>query len=454
MKAMEAWTCQRFRRSLRGRACATLACTLGVSMAGAIQVAAQTPIPTRLSLHEAVTLAIERNPEITAARAGVDAAQADRLTATRRPNPALSFQSGNYPLFDASRPGYWDNQEFTLRVDQELETAGRRRLRLEVADAGLQVAHLTARERARQVGLEVGRAYLAAVLAQADRTVAQASLDEIDRVIALNRARLEQGEISGAELRRLQVERLRFVEDVFAADLALRNSRGALLALLDAPRLDQPLELTDGLKVADADTARLLGAEPGPGAEPPILARALGARADVLAARQEQTQAETATRLQQALRTPNVTLGGGYRRDFGSEAVVFGVTVPLPLFNRNQGGIARADAEHRAATARAATIANAARLDVQRALNAWEINGARVAYIEREYLANAREVRDIVLESYRLGVADLIDFLDAQRAFRDTQRTYNRALFDQHVSRFELAAAVGLPPVQPERVSR
>ena len=85
------------------------------------------------------------------------------------------------------------------------------------------------------------------------------------------------------------------------------------------------------------------------------------------------------------------------------------------------------------------------RLDVQRALNAVDTNRARVEYIEREYLTNAQESRDIVLASYRLGVANLIDFLDAQRAFRDTQRIYNRALFDQRVSLFELAAAVGRP---------
>jgi cobalt-zinc-cadmium efflux system outer membrane protein len=269
-------------------------------------------------------------------------------------------------------------------------------------------------------------------------------------VIALNRARLQQGEISGAELRRLQVERLRFVEDVFAADLAVKNARSALLALLNAPTLDQPLELTDGLKATPAEATGTLAAGPvdAPGA-PRLLAQALGLRPDVLAARNDQVQAETSTRLQRALRTPNITVGGGYQNNFGSDGVAFGVTVPLPFFNRNEGGIARADAERRAADARAAATATAVRLEVQRALNAVETNTARVEYIEREYLTNAQESRDIVLESYRLGVANLIDFLDAQRAFRDTQRTYNRALFDQRVSLFELAAAVGRPDGQP-----
>jgi cobalt-zinc-cadmium efflux system outer membrane protein len=306
------------------------------------------------------------------------------------------------------------------------------------------------RDHARQIGLEVRRAYLATVLAQADRGVAQTSLEEIDRVIALNRARLQQGEISGAELRRLQVERLRFVEDVFGADLALKNARSTLLALLNAPRLDQPLELTDGLKVSAAEGLdAMTAASADAGGARRLLAQALETRPDVLAARRRQVQAETATRLQRALRTPNVTVGGGYQNNFGSNAVVFGITLPLPFFNQNQGGIARAVAERRAADARADATTILVRLDVQRALNSVDTNRARVQYIEQEYLTNAQESRDIVLESYRLGVADLIDFLDAQRAFRDTQRTYNRALFDQRVSLFELAAAVGRTDVQP-----
>ena len=442
------------RRSVR-RSCihvfASAAGVAGASLVVATGVAAQSAIPEQLTLREAVTLAVERNPAMVAARAGVDAAEADRVAASRRPNPALSVDSAGYPVFESERPGYWGNQEFTVRFDQELETSGRRRLRTEVAESGRAAAQLTVQDRARQVELDVRRAYLAGVLAQADRGVAQTSLDEIDRVIALNRARLQQGEISGAELRRLQVERLRFVEDVFAADLALKNARSALLALLNAPRLDQPLELTDGLKASAAEgpdvLAEALAAAPADTAGPPrLLAQALDARPDVLAARQGQVQAETATRLQRALRTPNVTVGGGYQNNFGSDGVVFGVTVPLPFFNQNQGGVARADAERRAADARADATATVVRLDVQRALNAVDTNRARVDYIEREYLKNAQESRDIVLESYRLGVADLIDFLDAQRAFRDTQRTYNRALYEQRISLFELAAAMALPP--------
>ena len=174
--------------------------------------------------------------------------------------------------------------------------------------------------------------------------------------------------------------------------------------------------------------------------------QALKQRPDLAAAQREVHRAETQTRLQRALRTPNLTVGGGYRRDFGANAVVFGVTIPLPLSNRNQGGVARADAAHRLATNLATATVTAVLLDVQRAVNAVDVTRARVEYIEREYLTPSRESRDIVLASYRLGTANLIDFLDAQRAFRDTLRTYNRALYERRLGLFQLAAATDGAP--------
>ena len=113
--------------------------------------------------------------------------------------------------------------------------------------------------------------------------------------------------------------------------------------------------------------------------------------------------------------------------------------------------MARADAERRQAANLAAAAATTVLLDVQQAINAADVSRARVQYIEREYLTPARESRDIVLASYRLGSADLIDFLDAQRAFRDTLRTYNRALYDQRVSLFQLASATGGASAQVTR---
>jgi len=404
-------------------------------------------VPSKLTLADALRLAAERNPTFAAARNAVEIAQADRVDARLRPNPAFTFDSVGRP--PGSNPPSLDDHEYLLRFDQEIETAGRRRLRTQAADAAIKVARADAANQLRQLELEVRRAYFQAVLAKADHEVAQATLKEIDNVITLNRARFKSGEISGAEVRRVEVERLRFVDDVFAAELALRNAKSAILAILNAPTLGEDFDPVEPLVGPGGEGATLVATLLPASLLNRTTAQqqALTSRADIQAARSEEMRADTVTRLQRALRTPNITVGGGYSHLGGLNTFAFGVTVPLPLVNRNQGRIARAEAERRQAANRTAAALAQVSLDVQQALNGLEINRARVAYIEREYLKRAQESRDIVLASYRLGTANLIDFLDAQRAFRDTVRTYNRALFEQRVSVFQLQAAVGTPAV-------
>ena len=399
-------------------------------------------VPAHLTLDDALRIATERNPNLAAARNTVEIAEAQRIDARLRPNPAVSFESENYPLFEPARPGFLNNQQLTVRVDQELELAGRRGLRTEVADTAISAAEAAFLDQRRRLEFDVRRAYFGIVLAKADLDVAQAALAEIDNVIRLNRARYEQGEISGGELRRIQVERLKFVDDLFAAQLALRNARSGLLALFNAPDLSIDFDVVETLNAATS-SVQPPTATPLPLDAPSLRTQALALRPDLLAAQRQVQRADTETRLQRALRTPNITVGGGYQRNFGVDAVVFGVTVPLPLSNRNQGGVARAEAERRqAANLATATVAGVL-LDVQQAVNAVDVTRARVEYIEREYLTPSRESRDIVLASYRLGTANLIDFLDAQRAFRDTLRTYNRALYERRLGLFQLAAATG-----------
>lgn len=396
-------------------------------------------IPARMMLDEALRLASERNPTLAAAGNEVEIAAAARIDARLRPNPAFTFDAGGYPML--SNPSGSNNSELTLRIDQEIELGGRRKLRIQSAEAGISAAEAGFLDHRRKLEFNVRSAYFGVVLAKADLEVAQTVLQEIDRVIGLNRARYEQGEISGGELRRIQVERLKFVEERFAAELALRNARSGLLALFNAPNLGAEFDVVETLNAREAG-------QPMPAAPPaldpaPLRVQALTLRPDLLAAQRDVAVADTQTQLQRALRSPNITAGGGYFRSSGSGGVAIGLTVPLPLSNRNQGGVARAEAARRQAASLASAAATEVLLDVQHAINAVDVANARVDYIERDYLTPARESRDIVLAAYRLGTADLIDFLDAQRSFRDTLRTFNRALYEQRLGLFQLTAATG-----------
>jgi cobalt-zinc-cadmium efflux system outer membrane protein len=393
-------------------------------------------VPARLTLDEAIRIAEARSPAIAAARTMTAIADADVVGAGKRPNPSIIIDLQGWPLSKQDRPPFFDDQQLTVALEQELEPGGRRGLRQQAAQIGVEISKASSRDRLRLLRFDVRRAYLQAVLAKADHDAARVTLDDIDKVLAINRARFEQGELSGIELRRLQVERHRFADDVLAAELSLRNTRSSLLAVLNLRPLGQEFDTADDLAAPSLDRGR----------ETAIPDDALAGRPDLDALRLTEQRAGAEAQLEHALRTPAFALGAGWQRDFGTNALVVNARIPLPLANRNEAGVARADAERRLAASRTEEVTTAAALEIQLAANSVANSRTRVENIDRDYLRNAREARDIVLASYRAGAATLIDYLDAQRALREAQRAHDRALFDYHLSVFALEAASGNPP--------
>ncbi len=172
--------------------------------------------------------------------------------------------------------------------------------------------------------------------------------------------------------------------------------------------------------------------------------QAFDKRPDLKASMFEQQRADTETLHQRALRSPNITLTGGYKRNLIENTVAFGIAFPLKVYNRNEGGITRAAAEKARSENLAAYTRQQVLLDIRKAHNAVEINRERVAYIEKESLKKADESRQIVMAAYRLGGTDLINLLDAERSYRETLKTHNQALYEYRVSRYELGSAIGL----------
>jgi len=175
-----------------------------------------------------------------------------------------------------------------------------------------------------------------------------------------------------------------------------------------------------------------------------LIGMALKQRPDMAARIEERKRADTETRLQRAVRSTNITVGGGYKRNLTENTVVFGVTIPLKVLNRNEGEIMRADAEQMRAVNLVAAVQKDVQLDVQKAHNAVEINRQRVEYIKTQQLKRAEEASQVTLQSYNLGGSTLIDYLDAQRTYRDALRIYNQALFDERISLYELSSSIAL----------
>ena len=397
-------------------------------------------IPSSLTLDDAIRLAIGRNPALAAEKNEIRALEGDKIAASKRPNPAFSLQAEDFPI--SSHPGpFFEVQEITSRVDYEIETGGRRKLRTGAAGQALEAQQRAYQNQLRLMRLEVERAFYRIVLAKSNLESSKLILDQAEGMISLNRVRFQQGDISALELNRIEVEKLKFQDDVFQADLALRNAKSSLLALLNAPDLSRDVNAIGALQVSDQNPEQGL---PPRAPLDELVQMALKQRPDLAARLQEKGRADTETLLQRAIRSPNITVGGGYKRNLTENSVVFGVTIPLKIFNRNEGEIIRADAEQMRALNMVAVLQKDVQLDVQKAHNAVEINRERVDYIKTQQLKRAEEVSQVTLESYNLGGSTLIDYLDAQRTYRDALRLFNQALFDERVSLYELSSSIGL----------
>jgi cobalt-zinc-cadmium efflux system outer membrane protein len=389
-------------------------------------------VPTRLTLESATEILLLSNPTILRERQNIAIARADVISARLRPNPQFGLNSESYPLFEANPGPFFQRQELILRIGQPIETAGKRRKRTRVAEQEVEVAGTFLQDTIRQLKLELGQRYYSAVLAKANLELAREVLNQFDEIIRLNEARYRQGEISGLDLNRVQTERLRFLNDVLDAELQLRNAKTALLELLGAADLS-----------ADIEVAEPLQFQPLKGELEELQSQALAARADLVAQRGLLERDRRQRSVEEALAAPNITPFFGYKRNEIFNTVVFGVDVPLPFFNRNQGGIARASARISQRQSEIERVRLQVQSEVQQAYQTVQSQEERVRVLDASYVPSARRARDIAQTSYRLGALDLIAFLDAERAYRETLRSYNRTLFDHQVAVFQLQAAVG-----------
>ena len=421
---------------------------VNVNIAGARQVAllslivstvwlpAQTnsaTVPAQLSFQSAMNILLKQSPILLREQQNVVASRADVQQARLLPNPEFGANAANFPTFRAG-PGISANtQELFAQIAQPIEIGGKRGKRTRVADQGLAVTQSELQNVVRQVKLDFKERYFAVVLAKAQEQLSRENLDQFDGIVRLNEARFRQGEISGLELTRIRTERFRFLSDVLEAQLQVRNSKTALLELLGFSDLAPNFDVTESLASSPQIQPSLAQLEE----------MALAARPDVIAAHQALERNRLELKYQKSLAIPNIAPLLGYSRISGVSGATFGVSLPLPFFNRNQGGTARATAQIEQQRRELNRVSLTVRRDVREAFQTLEVQKERVRLLESEYVPSARQVRDTAQQSYRLGALDLIGLLDAERVYRDTVRGYNQALFDYRAAIFLLEAAVG-----------
>lgn len=425
-------------------------CVVGGAQAASLTTADGNPPPVRLpeeatpqplTLPAAISRVLAANFELEAARAAVNAAAASARQAGSLANPELSLDVENFAGSDTLQG--FDGAEMTLSLAQTIELGGKRGQRRALGNAAQQVASRQQNLTQAELYVRTVEAFMTLLAAQQQVGLAETRLDLAVRTRTSIQAQIEGGKVSaiaGVRSQPLLVE-ARLERD--RAQGALRVARQHLATLLGTE--DVETLVVDG-DLADLPEATLPGAPETTGTAVPQVAFAA-------ATREQAAQELVAEKLRPI---PDVTLGLGVRRfeDNGEHALVAGLSVPLPLFDRNRHGIAAAAARLEQARSSERNAQLSTRAALAQATQELDLRRNEARALRDELLPAAQQAFEAVDFGYRAGKFALLDLLDAQRQLSEVQTRLLSAQVECHVAaarrdallgRFPLAADSGRP---------
>jgi outer membrane protein, heavy metal efflux system len=393
----------------------------------------QTPLsPDYLSLETATDQFLRKNLAVEAARLEVGVAEAERIGAGLRPRPGLTVSAENLRLSGETPASRL--HEYGISVAQPIELGNRKALRMEVAERTVSVSEARLTEVLRRQLFDVKRTYYESVLARVLLEIEQENRDNFEGLVKFNTVRFEEGYIAEGDLLKVRLERTKFDFAVANAQLALRRAKIRLLELIGERDFERAvrLEISNRLQAPPVDLNLMQLKE-----------TALVNRPEIKVAEAELALAQSSIKLERSRAKGEVTPYGGYKRVGVDNTLLAGVTVPLPIGNRNQSGIARAEAEQKVAETSLSFVRNRTLAEVDAAYRAYETAREQVRAYEAGLLKQADESREIQLGAYQEGATELITLIEAQKTRTEVRASYYRAIFDYYTSIFQLELATG-----------
>ncbi len=360
--------------------------------------------PAPLTLQQALDLARAKNPTLLSGQQHVSATKASEITAGLRQNPSFTISGADVSL-PANNPA--SPYTYTANVSRLFERGQKRRWRLDIAHATTDVTTSQYNDSERQMLLQVKQSFTNMLAAKAALKIAEDNLDSYRKTVDLSRARRDAGDISGTDFERIDLQLAEFESDDDGAKLNLVQASDQLQLLLGIEKPTDTFDITGTLD-PPALTQTL----------PQIEQEALTARPDYQAALQSIRLADANVKLADADATTDPTIGGEYERTATYNSAGFQVSIPLRIFDRNQGEKERT--RYEAQSSRFAEIAarNQVTNDVDQAWAAYETAAVQAKRYSGHYLGEAQRVRDNLEYSYRHGGSTLLDYLDALRDYR------------------------------------
>lgn len=367
-----------------------------------VSVYAQAPAP--MTLQQVLDVVRAKNPGLLSAEQHVIATKASEITADLRQNPTFTLSGANTTL-PANNPS--SPYTYIGNVSRLFERGQKRRWRMDAASATTAVTRSQYNDQQRQLVLQVKNAFTNMLAAKAAVQVAQDNLDSYRKTVDLSQIRLNAGDISRTDFERIDLQLAEFESDDDNAKLDLVQASDSLQLLMGVEKPAPNFDIAGAL-------------------QPPTVAQnlaqieqeALTARPDYLAAQQSVTLANANVKLADAQGTTDPTLGAEYERVGVFNSAGFQVSIPLRIFDRNQGEKERTRYEAQSSRLAVIEARNQVLNDVDQA---WAAYLAALDVAQRynsHYVAESERVRTNLEFSYRHGGATLLDYLDALRDYR------------------------------------
>lgn len=390
---------------------------------------------TLISLDQAIDLALAQNHSIKATRTLILQNQAQEITANLRPNPTFDADTQFVPFFspqDFSGENLNQTQQFDLGIGYLFERGHKRQRRLQAARDQTAVTRAQVADAERTLAFNVGQQFVSVLLAESNLQFALQDLKSFQQTVDIGEAQFKAGYIGEADYLKIKLQLLQFQTDVSSARLAKVQALVGLRQFLGYNAVP-----------ADFDVIGDLAYQPLKGNLEDFQTKALRERPDFRAAELGITAAQSQILLAKA--DAKVDVNGTY--DFthvsGENTASIFANFQLPIFNRNQGEIARTGYVLTQAKEQEQSASDTVLSDVANAYSAMRSNDEVVKLYTSGYLKQAQDSRDISEYAYKRGAASLLDFLDAERSYRSVQLAYRQALGSYMTALEQLKEAVG-----------
>ena len=388
-----------------------------------------------ITLEDALRLAVQHNHALLALRSTILQNQAQETTANLRPNPNLAWDAQFIPLFNPSNfnSDYFDNNaQFDIGASYLFERGKKRQHRLQAAKDATSVTRSQVSDSERTLIFNVAQQFINVILAESTLQFAQQDLDGFQNTVNISDARFKAGAMSEGDFLKIKLQLLQFQTDVSTAKLNRMQALASLRQFLGFESVPDDYEISGDLDY-----------QPENAALTDLRALASRSRPDLLAAQEGVTAARSQEALARANGKQDLTAGLSYSHTGGVNSSTVSFSIPLAIFDRNQGEIARSGYAITQAQETASETTQQVSTDVLDAYENLHTTDQIVQLYRGGYVDQAKQSRDISEYAYRRGAASLLDFLDAERTYRANQLAYRQALANYMLALEQLRQAVG-----------